>query len=113
MSNRIVIVCSAEMATGYRMAGTRTITVMNTKEALKRVKLLLKDESIGLVAVEDAFYSKFDKEAITKIESSEMTVVMSIPFVETKKRTDEIEKETIIYVEKMIERSSGIYIKIK
>lgn len=113
MSNRIVIVCSAEMATGYKMAGTITYPVSSAREALRRLETLLKDENVGLVAIEDNFYSQFEKEAIIKIETSEKPVVMSIPFVETTKRTDEIEKETVNYVEKMIERSSGIYIKIK
>lgn len=102
---RLVVVADAETGLGFRLAGVEVFAVEDAETAADRLRALLADPSVGLVAVAETFYRRLDVVTLRQIETSYRPVVVPAP---TGGPTDSFATRRE-YLSALIERAIGFH----
>ncbi len=75
----VVVLGDGPTCTGFRLAGVRRVFSAQGVEAEKKFEELLKDESIGIIIINEKIVASFDWRLKRRIERIAKPVVITIP----------------------------------
>ena len=77
---RLIVVTTAELEPGYRLAGVRTRSIGSVAEATQTVEELLEQAAEGdVVAVHEPFFNELDPSLLRRIRSLVSPLVIALP----------------------------------
>ena len=108
MTDRLVFVVPPEHGIGFELAGAEVYRESNPKTAARLIVQLVKDPSIGLIAIPDRFYQALSPSFLKRLETKGKPVLIQIPLA---RFVAEPTEETF-YVREAIKRATGFYLNI-
>ena len=77
---RLIVLTTADLELGYRLAGVTTQAVDSTTEAEQALHQLLDAEAEGdVIAVHEPFFNEFDRPMRRRIDASASPLVIALP----------------------------------
>ncbi len=103
---KIVTIGDLETVVGFRLAGVKEgYVVENSKEALKKIEELIKDNEIGLIIINERFMMDIRKDVEALLEGREKPLIVDIP-----DKKGAIERVDVI--KELTRKAVGIEIKL-
>lgn len=103
---RLVVLADAESGLGFRLAGADVVVTQDGTAAAERLRALLADPAVGLVAVGDGLMRRLDAATRRLAETSDHPLVVTLP---TGAAVDaEASRRETLFA--LVERSIGFHI---
>lgn len=106
---KAIVVTDPETADGFRLAGVDVVAADTPEDAQEQIKMLLDDDSAGILAVNESFYEAIDEKTKEKIDSIYRPIVIPLPV----KETVEMVGERRAYLARLIHRAVGFDITLR
>jgi V/A-type H+-transporting ATPase subunit F len=78
MSSRLVVVTTAELGVGYRLAGAATVEVASALEAESQLSQLL-DRERGVIAVHAPYFDQLSRALRRRLDATVHPLVVALP----------------------------------
>ncbi len=105
---RVVVLTDDVSADGFRLAGVDVVVATDNDDARRILLDMLNDDTVGVVAANDAFVAALDERTQDKIDRLYRPIVVPIP----SKQTVEVTDERRDYLAGLIRRAVGFDIKL-
>jgi len=79
MGHAVRVVCRAEVAAGFALAGLTTVEVSDPEEGMRRVRELAATPDVGVVLVQEDVYAGFSEEARRDLGRRLLPMVVAFP----------------------------------
>ncbi len=104
---KLIVLAEPETSDGFRLAGVDVVEVREGEEARKRLRELLDDDTVGIIALSEEFEPYIDERTRSKIQKIYRPIVVNVP----SKKKLEI-RERAEYLRSLIKRAIGFEIKL-
>ena len=76
---QVRILCGADVAPGFSLAGFATVEVAGVEEGVERLQDLAADPAIGVILVEERIYHALPEEVRRSIGARSLPMILSFP----------------------------------
>ena len=77
--SRLVVIAEPEIVPGFQLAGVEVVRADDLETATTRLRELLADTTVGLVAISASLMARLDEVLRRRIENSSQPVVVTLP----------------------------------
>lgn len=106
---RVVALTDEDTALGFKLAGADVYVANNSAEVRRSLNNLLDDDSIGIVAVNEAMLTDIDERTQKRVDTVYRPIVIPLPIKEKLEKGE----ERRAYLAKLIRRAVGFDITLR
>jgi len=107
--SKLCVITNRSLADGFRLAGVEVYAADTAEMARSALSSLIRDEDVGMVAIDADFYNALDSRTRARLESRYKPVVIAIP-APTRMVPGERRSR---YISDLIQRAIGLKITVK